>query len=213
MQNPNTPSKIVCVGRNYADHAKELGNAIPDTPILFIKPPSSLRALADGIVMPQGLGECHFETELCVRIGTPLKNATREQAVLAIDGVTLGLDLTLRDLQNTLKADGHPWERAKAFDGSCLLGEWLSPAMVDLAQAEFELQINGTQRQHGNSTQMIFDVVGLVAHISQSFSLCVGDVVMTGTPAGVAALQVGDQLRMRLHTQLGAVDWQTEVLG
>ena len=213
MQNLDTPSKIVCVGRNYADHAKELGNAIPDTPILFIKPPSSLRALADGIVMPQGLGECHFETELCVRIGTPLKNATREQAVLAIDGVTLGLDLTLRDLQNTLKANGHPWERAKAFDGACLLGEWLSPAMVDLAQAEFELQINGTQRQHGNSTQMIFDVVGLVAHISQSFSLCVGDVVMTGTPAGVAALQVGDQLRMRLHTQLGAVDWQTEVLG
>ena len=213
MQNLDTPSKIVCVGRNYADHAKELGNAIPDTPILFIKPPSSLRALADGIVMPQGLGECHFETELCVRIGTPLKNATREQAVLAIDGVTLGLDLTLRDLQNTLKANGHPWERAKAFDGACLLGEWLSPAMVDLAQAEFELQINGTQRQYGNSTQMIFDVVGLVAHISQSFSLCVGDVVMTGTPAGVAALQVGDQLRMRLHTQLGAVDWQTEVLG
>ena len=213
MQNLDTPSKIVCVGRNYADHAKELGNAVPDTPILFIKPPSSLRLLADGIVMPQGLGECHFETELCVRIGTPLKNATREQAVLAIDGVTLGLDLTLRDLQNTLKANGHPWERAKAFDGACLLGEWLSPAMVDLAQAEFELQINGTQRQYGNSTQMIFDVVGLVAHISQSFSLCVGDVVMTGTPAGVAALQVGDQLRMRLHTQLGAVDWQTEVLG
>lgn len=213
MQNLDTPSKIVCVGRNYADHAKELGNAIPDTPILFIKPPSSLRALADGIVMPQGLGECHFETELCVRIGTPLKNATREQAVLAIDGVTLGLDLTLRDLQNTLKANGHPWERAKAFDGACLLGEWLSPAMVDLAQAEFELSINGIQRQYGNTAQMIFGVVGLVAHISQSFSLCVGDVVMTGTPAGVAALQVGDQLRMRLHTQLGAVDWQTEVLG
>ena len=209
----NSPSKIVCVGRNYADHAKELGNAVPDTPILFIKPPSSLRALADGIVIPQGLGECHFETELCVRIGTPLKNASREQAALAIDAVTLGLDLTLRDLQNTLKANGHPWERAKAFDGACLLGEWLSPAMLDLAQAEFELQINGVQRQHGHTAQMIFDVVGLVAHISHSFSLCVGDVVMTGTPAGVAALQAGGQLQMRLHTQLGAVDWHTEVLG
>lgn len=213
MQNLNTPSKIICVGRNYADHAKELGNAVPDTPILFIKPPSSLRALADGIVIPQGLGECHFETELCIRIGMPLKNANREQAALAIDAVTLGLDLTLRDLQNTLKANGHPWERAKAFDGACLLGEWLSPAMLDLAQAEFELQIDGVPRQHGNTAQMIFDVVGLVAHISQSFSLCAGDVVMTGTPAGVAALQTGDQLRMRLHTQLGAVDWQTEVLG
>ncbi len=212
MQNLNTPSKIVCVGRNYADHAKELGNAIPDTPILFIKPPSSLRTLADGIVLPQGLGECHFETELCVRIGQPLKNASREQAALAIDGVTLGLDLTLRDLQNTLKADGHPWERAKAFDGSCLLGEWLSPAMVDLVQAEFELNINGVRRQQGNTAQMIFDVVGLVAHISESFSLSVGDVVMTGTPAGVAALQVGDQLALTLQTQLGAVIWQTVVL-
>lgn len=212
MSNVSIPSKIVCVGRNYAEHAKELGNAVPDSPILFIKPPSSLRTLADGIVVPQGLGECHFETELCVRIGMPLKNASREQAALAIDGVTLGLDLTLRDLQNTLKANGHPWERAKAFDGSCLLGEWLSPAMLDLAQAEFELQINGTQRQHGNTIQMLFDVVGLVAHISQSFSLCIGDVVMTGTPAGVAALHVGDQLQLGLQTQLGAVTWQTEVL-
>lgn len=212
MSNLPTPSKIVCVGRNYADHAKELGNAVPDSPILFIKPPSSLRTMADGIVLPSGLGECHFETELCVRISQPLKNATREQATAAINGVTLGLDLTLRDLQNTLKADGHPWERAKAFDGSCLLGEWLAPEMVDLAQAEFELQINGTRRQHGNTAQMIFDVVGLVAHISHSFTLCAGDVVMTGTPAGVAALQAGDQLSLSLQTQLGAVIWQTQVV-
>ena len=212
MQSPNTPSKIVCVGRNYADHAKELGNAVPDTPILFIKPPSSLRTMADGIVLPQGLGECHFETELCVRIGQPLKNASREQAAAAIDGVTLGLDLTLRDLQNSLKADGYPWERAKAFDGSCLLGEWLSPEMLDLAQAEFELNINGVRRQQGSSAQMLFDVVGLVAHISESFSLSVGDVVMTGTPAGVAALHAGDQLALTLQTQLGAITWQTVVL-
>lgn len=212
MSNLPTPSKIVCVGRNYADHAKELGNAVPDSPILFIKPPSSLRTMADGIVLPSGLGECHFETELCVRIGQPLKNATREQAIAAINGVTLGLDLTLRDLQNTLKADGHPWERAKAFDGSCLLGEWLAPEMVDLAQAEFTLSINGSNRQQGETAQMIFDVVGLVAHISHSFTLCAGDVVMTGTPAGVAALQAGDQLSLSLQTQLGAVIWQTQVV-
>lgn len=205
------PSKIICVGRNYANHAKELGNAVPDSPILFIKPPSSLRTMADGIVRPQGLGECHFETELCVRIGQPLKNATREQAAAAIDAVTLGLDLTLRDLQNSLKANGHPWERAKAFDGSCLLGEWLAPEMVDLAQTEFSLSINGQTRQQGSTTQMLFDVVGLVAHISESFSLSVGDVVMTGTPAGVAALQVGDQLSLSLQTQLGAVTWHTAV--
>ncbi|MEY2863394.1 MAG: hypothetical protein RLY58_1101 [Pseudomonadota bacterium] len=207
-----TPSKIICVGRNYAEHAKELGNAVPDTPILFIKPSTSVRALADGIVWPQGQGECHFETELCVRIGQPLSHANREQAQAAIDGVTLGLDLTLRDLQNTLKTKGHPWERAKAFDGSCLLGEWLPVAAVaDFTQVQFHLTVNGVTRQHGQTAAMLFDVVGLVAHISETFSLLAGDVIMTGTPSGVAALHPADQLIMTLETVQGDVSWQTVV--
>jgi 2-keto-4-pentenoate hydratase/2-oxohepta-3-ene-1,7-dioic acid hydratase in catechol pathway len=109
------PSKIICVGRNYADHAKELGSAIPDTPILFIKPPSSLTGLNDGITWQAGLGSCHFECELSIQIGQTLKNATEEQARAAISGVTLGLDLTLRDLQNSLKDQGYPWERSKSM--------------------------------------------------------------------------------------------------
>lgn len=207
-----TPSKIICVGRNYAEHAKELGNAVPDSPILFIKPSSSLRALSDGIVWPHGLGECHFETELCIQIGQPLSHANREQAQAAISGITLGLDLTLRDLQNTLKANGHPWERAKAFDGACLLGDWLSVDTVeDLAQVSFNLSVNGITRQQGNTQDMLFDVVGLIAHISQTFSLLAGDVVMTGTPAGVAALHPHDHLVMTLDTAIGAMQWTTTV--
>lgn len=207
------PSKIVCVGRNYAEHAKELGNEVPQSPVLFIKPPSSLSALDTGISWNTALGECHHECELSFRIGTRLKNATPQQARAAIDGVTLGLDLTLRDLQNTLKNKGQPWERAKAFDGACLLGEWLAPEMLaDVGNATFRLMVNGQVRQSGNTTDMLFDVVSLLVDISHSFTLEAGDVVMTGTPAGVGALQRGDQVTMILDTVLGDVRWETRVL-
>ena len=118
----NRPSKIVCVGRNYADHAKELDHAIPTQPILFIKPPSSLTDVQRGVVLKPHLGDYHFECELCVRIGQRLCDVDDPQSALAaIDGITLGLDLTRRDLQHALKQQGHPWERAKGFDGACLL--------------------------------------------------------------------------------------------
>jgi len=207
-----TPSKIICVGRNYADHAKELGNAVPDTPILFIKPPSSLIGLDDGIRWNADLGECHFECELSIQIGKRLKNATEFEARAAMSGVTLGLDLTLRDLQNSLKKQGYPWERSKAFDGSCVLGGWLSPEMIaEYKDARYTFKVNGVQRQVGETSHMLFDVVGLIAHISQTFTLEPGDVVMTGTPAGVAALHAGDQLEMMLETLLGDVSWKTFV--
>lgn len=207
------PSKIVCVGRNYAEHARELGNEVPESPVLFIKPPSSLTTLDGGIDWNRALGECHHECELSIRIGTHLKNATQEQAVAAIDGVTLGLDLTLRDVQNTLKSKGQPWERAKAFDGACVLGEWLAPDMLaDFANATFRLSINGAPRQSGDTADMLFNVVQLLVDISHSFSLEPGDVVMTGTPAGVGPLHSGDQVVMTLDTILGAVSWGTHVL-
>ena len=207
------PSKIVCVGRNYAAHARELGNEVPESPVLFIKPPSSISPLNAGIRWNQALGECHHECELCIRIGSPLKNATPEQAVAAVNGVTLGLDLTLRDLQNTLKNKGQPWERAKAFDGACVLGEWLAPDMLaDFSSTTFRLTVNGELRQSGDTAAMLFDVLQLLVDISQSFSLEVGDVVMTGTPAGVGPLCSGDQLVMTLDTVLGAVSWNTQVL-
>lgn len=207
------PSKIVCVGRNYAEHAKELGNELPESPVLFIKPPSSLTTLDAGIEWNKALGECHHECELSLRIGKPLKNASLEQARAAIDGVTLGLDLTLRDLQNSLKSKGQPWERAKAFDGACLLGEWLAADMLaDYGNATFRLTVNGGGRQSGNTADMLFDVVSLLVDISHSFTLEAGDVVMTGTPAGVGPLSSGDQLQMTLDTVLGEVTWCTRVL-
>lgn len=207
------PSKIVCVGRNYAEHARELGNELPESPVLFIKPPSSLIGLSQGISWNKELGECHFECELAIQIGQPLKNASKDQAKAAIAGVTLGLDLTLRDLQNQLKNKGQPWERAKAFDGACVLGQWLAPDMLDdLSNSRFHLRVNGAVRQQGNSTDMLFGVVDLLVDISKVFSLQPGDVVMTGTPAGVAALTSGDQLTLTLDTIMGEVSWHTHVL-
>ena len=196
-----SPSKIICVGRNYADHAKELGNAVPDSPVLFLKPPSSLRTLQDGIVWNTDLGECYFECELCLQIAKPLSNVTdKDEALSAIGAVTLGLDLTLRDVQNTLKNKGQPWERAKAFDGSCVLAEWVDvdPA-IDLDYLTFRFAQNGVVKQQGNTQDMIFDIATLLVDINQVFRLEVGDVIMTGTPAGVGALSAKDQLEMTLN--------------
>ena len=204
-------SKIICVGRNYAEHAKELGNAIPDRPVLFMKPPSSLRSLAQGIVWNRALGECHFECEICLQIAQPLSQVTDPVAALqAVGAVTLGLDLTLRDLQNELKAKGQPWERAKAFDGACVLGDWVAVEHIgDMNALELSLSVNGVQRQHGLSSDMLFDIATLLVDINQSFSLQAGDVIMTGTPAGVGALHQQDRLSMTLTTQNGEHVWQT----
>ncbi|MBP6191388.1 MAG: fumarylacetoacetate hydrolase family protein [Acinetobacter sp.] len=204
-------SKIICVGRNYAEHAKELGNAIPDRPVLFMKPPSSLRSLAQGIVWNRALGECHFECEICLQIAQPLSQVTDPVAALqAVGAVTLGLDLTLRDLQNELKAKGQPWERAKAFDGACVLGDWVAVEHIgDMNALELSLSVNGVQRQHGVSSDMLFDIATLLVDINQSFSLQAGDVIMTGTPAGVGALHQQDRLSMTLTTQKGEHVWQT----
>ena len=205
------PSKIVCVGRNYADHAKELGNAIPESPVLFLKPPSSLIGLTEGITWNNALGECHFECELCLRIDQPLSQVTDPQVALnAIGAMTLGLDLTLRDVQNTLKKQGQPWERSKAFDGSCVLADWVDTKDVsDWQNLEFTFFVNGEQKQHGFTHDMLFDIATLLVDINQSFSLQVGDVIMTGTPSGVAALQPKDQLTMRLITANEQHEWQT----
>lgn len=207
------PSKIVCVGRSYADHAKELGNAVPDRPVLFIKPPSSLVSLEQGIVWNRALGDCHYECELSLRIDQPLKAETDpSQALQAVGAVTLGLDLTLRDLQNELKAKGQPWERAKAFDGSCLLGSWVEVSEIqDWKAVSYQLQVNDEIRQKGNTALLIFEIGALIAEISQSFSLQPGDVIMTGTPAGVAALHSGDQLTMILNGTTQDFVWTTFV--
>jgi 2-keto-4-pentenoate hydratase/2-oxohepta-3-ene-1,7-dioic acid hydratase in catechol pathway len=207
------PSKIVCVGRSYADHAKELGNAIPDRPVLFIKPPSSLVPLEQGISWNPAWGNCHYECELSLRIDRTLKAETDPaKALEAVGAVTLGLDLTLRDLQDDLKKKGQPWERAKAYDGSCLLGDWVELSEVkDWKDVHYTLHVNDELRQKGDTSLLIFDIATLLADISQVFTLEEGDMVMTGTPAGVAALKAGDQLSMTLQGQTQEFVWKTFV--
>jgi 2-keto-4-pentenoate hydratase/2-oxohepta-3-ene-1,7-dioic acid hydratase in catechol pathway len=191
--------KVVCVGRNYAEHARELNNPVPTEPILFIKPAGSLVPLEEPFDIPAGLGAVHFETELAVLIGESLKNADEQRARRAIAGIGVGLDLTLREVQDQLKQKGHPWEKSKAFDGACPLSVFLSPASVgDLSDVQIRLTVNGEVRQDGNSAQMLTPVLKLLSYISHWFTLQPGDVVLTGTPAGVGPVQPGDQLRVEL---------------
>lgn len=192
--------KVVCVGRNYAAHARELGNAVSETPMLFHKPTTALVPLLDGFAIPSGRGECHHETEITLLIGETLSGEVGvEQAHAAIAGIGLGLDLTLRDVQNTLKKSGHPWEVAKSFDGSAPVGTFLAPSLFpDLSDIRFMLTVNDLPRQSGHSADMITGIVPLLQFIATIFTLQPGDLVMTGTPEGVAALQAGDRLTLAL---------------
>ena len=202
--------KVICVGRNYAEHARELGNEIPKSPILFMKPASSVVSVHNEIVRPNPVlyGDTHYEAELCIQLAADLSAATIEQAKQAIGGVTLGLDLTLRDLQSKLKEKGHPWERAKCFDGACVLADWIDPqAFGDFCHVEYQLYINDELKQDGYSALMLFPVYELLAEISHAFSLQAGDVIMTGTPSGVGVLQADDTLTFKLGTH----EWQVQV--
>ena len=202
--------KVVCVGRNYAAHAHELGNEVPAVPMLFMKPASAVVSIRQGVIRPnpEVFGDTHYEAELCVQLSADLSAATIEQAQQAIGGVTLGLDLTLRDLQTELKEKGHPWERAKCFDGACVLADWLDPqAFGDFTDVHYQLTINDTLKQDGESALMLFPVYELLANISHAFSLQAGDVIMTGTPSGVGILHAGDKLMLKL----GAHEWQAQV--
>ena len=191
--------KVVCIGRNYLEHIRELGNTVPETPILFIKPTTALAQLADPIQLPTDRGSCHHEVELAVLISHKLQNVAAMTARQAVGGYGIALDLTLRDVQTDLKKKGHPWELAKAFDGACPLSPFLKPADLPDPQAvNLTLQINGELRQEGNTRQMMLGIFELMAHISNHFTLLPGDVVLTGTPAGVGPLQSGDQLLLGL---------------
>lgn len=202
--------KVVCIGRNYVAHAKELGNEVPKRPVIFMKPTTSLVNWKDRVAVPVDLGECHHELELALLINKELKNATVEQSADAIGGVTLALDLTLRDLQNELKQKSHPWELAKAFDGACPLAPWHPlPSVEWLDSARLLLKINGDVRQQGDSQLMLWPPLQLVSYISQFFTLQPGDVVLTGTPAGVDKLSPGDRMEASLE---GLMSVESEVI-
>jgi 2-keto-4-pentenoate hydratase/2-oxohepta-3-ene-1,7-dioic acid hydratase in catechol pathway len=201
---PHPLGKIVCIGRNYADHAGELGNPVPSEPLLFIKPATSAVTLDEPLDPPFARGVVHYEIELALLIGEELSHATTDEAERAIVGIGLGLDLTLRDVQTQLKELGHPWEIAKAFDGACPLSDFLPLSRVPNWNAlTFELEIDGELRQHGEGSDMIFPVPTLVAEMSRHFTLQPGDVVLTGTPAGIGELHRGARLRLTLTGGLG----------
>ena len=202
--------KIVCVGRNYAAHARELNNPLPTSPVLFIKPNTALTAIDTQIIIPTALGECHFETEMSLLIGKQLCNCNENEATAAIAGVGLSLDLTLRDIQQDLKDSGLPWEKAKAFDGACPSSAFISQAQAgDLQNQKIRLYKNGQLQQDGNTSDMLNPVLPLLTYISQFFTLLPGDMVLTGTPAGVGPLQVGDKLVLELSD---LIHCETEVI-
>jgi len=197
--------KVVCVGRNYAAHAAELNNPLPEQPLLFIKPGSCTVPFNDSFAIPSGRGAVHHEAEIAVLLGKPLSGKVcAEQIMQAIIGYAPALDLTLRDIQETLKKNGHPWELAKAFDGAYVLAPFVPAKQItDPANIAIELWINGAVRQQGNSREMHWPIIRLIAFIAEHFSLQAGDVISTGTPAGVGALQNGDMLELSLpgHAQ------------
>lgn len=196
--------KIVCIGRNYSEHAKELGNAVPDEPVIFLKPTSALLPLAGPVRLPTFSSDIHHEIELVYAI--TIRNG-KAQA----DKVTIGLDLTARDLQQALKATGLPWEKAKAFDGSA----YVSDEFVALESfppghhIDFMLKRNGKPAQAGHSGQMIFPVEALIDHVQRYMALESGDLLFTGTPAGVGKLEPGDRLEGFLLGEL-VFDLQVE---
>ncbi len=191
--------KIVCVGRNYAAHAKELGNEVPKSPLLFIKPATSAVPFDTRISIPKNQGSVHHEVEIALLIGKTASNIDEESAWECVTGVGVALDLTLRDVQDKLKEKGQPWEMAKAFDGACPLTNWVPLEKIrDKNSIQVRLENNSEMKQDGYSDQMITSIPKLISYISQFFTLQPGDVVLTGTPAGVGALESGDVLKTTL---------------
>lgn len=194
--------KIVCVGRNYAAHAQELANAIPDQPLIFLKPDTAiLRENAD-FYHPDFSNDVHFECELVYRISKEGKHVNRRFAWQYVDGIGLGIDFTARDLQDEIKKKGHPWTLAKMFDGSAPISEFLDPATFrDHRSLNFELRVNDVVRQKGFSGNMLFPLDVLIAYITQFITLKKGDLIFTGTPEGVGKVNVGDHLQASLEGQ------------
>ena len=191
-----TPGKILCIGRNYAAHAAEMGSDVPTTPMVFLKPTTALVASGGEIVLPPQSADVHHELELVAVIGTGGKDIAPEDALEHVAAYALGLDLTARDIQAEAKKKGHPWSVAKGFDTFAPLGP-LAPAadLGDVQAVEIELTIDGETRRKGTTAQMIFSVAELVAYCSTVFTLEAGDLIYTGTPEGVGPLAAGQTLR------------------
>lgn len=185
--------KIVCVGRNYAEHAKELGNDVPEFPLIFLKTASNVIFSGESVVQPTYSNELHHEVELVLYIGNDVKNADDKSAEEAIQGYTIGLDMTLRDLQSEFKKKGEPWTLAKCFDTAAVLSDVVMKSDYQLNQNEnISLSVNGILKQNSNLSSMIFSPVEIVKYISSKMKLEKGDLIFTGTPEGVGKVIPGD---------------------
>ncbi len=187
--------KIICVGRNYTAHAKELNNEVPENPVLFLKPQTALLQPGKACYYPEFTKDLHYECELVVRISRNGKFIQERFAHKYYNTVSIGIDFTARDVQERLKAKGLPWEIAKAFDGSAVAGQFVPLADKEQIQnLDFSLLLNGKTVQQGNSGNMLFSVDKIIAYASVFFTLNTGDLIFTGTPAGVGPVQINDQL-------------------
>ena len=189
------PSKIVCVGRNYAKHAAELGNEVPAEPLIFLKPPSAVVGAGDAIVLPGGVGRVDFEGEIGVVVGRRARNVGRDEAWEVVDALVPLNDVTARDLQRT---DGQ-WTRAKGFDTFCPVGTPVPLASVDRSSLGVVARVNGQVRQEAPATDMVFDIPFIIEHISGIMTLEPGDLIATGTPEGIGPLQVGDVVEIEVR--------------
>jgi len=187
--------KIICIGRNYIDHIKELSNQKPLNPVVFLKPDSSVIAKNQNFIIPSFSNEIHHEVELVVKINKVGKHIDKSFSHKYYDEIGLGIDFTARDIQNNLKEKGHPWEKSKAFDNSCMVGKFLKKEKLeDISKIEFSLIKNNKLVQSGRSNDMLWKIDELISYVSQYFTLKIGDLIFTGTPSGVSKVESGDIL-------------------
>ena len=193
--------KIICIGRNYADHIKELENEKPKDPVVFHKPDTALLLKGQPFFIPQFSEDVHYEVEVLVKINRIGKHIQPQFAPKYYDEIGLGIDFTARDLQTQLKAKGLPWEKAKGFDGSAVIGRWINKNdLPPVDKLQFELIKNDKIVQQGNTSLMLFKIDELIAYVSQFFTLKIGDVLFTGTPAGVGPVAINDRLIGKLES-------------
>jgi 2-keto-4-pentenoate hydratase/2-oxohepta-3-ene-1,7-dioic acid hydratase in catechol pathway len=198
--------KIICIGRNYVDHAKELNNPVPKQPMIFMKPPSALLVNNKPLYYPEFTKNLHYEAEIVLKIARNGRHVQPEFASKYYSKIAFGIDFTARDIQDQLKEKGHPWEIAKGFDGSAALSEFISLKDLDDPTAiEFRLTKNGADVQVGNTSDLIFQFDYLITYISQFFKLQQGDLIYTGTPAGVGPVQINDKLEGYINTKNGEI--------
>jgi len=187
--------KIICIGRNYVDHIKELNNAVPSSPVFFLKPDTALVIRNRPFFYPPFSNQVHYEVELVMKINKVGKNIQKKFAHTYYDEIGIGLDMTARDMQDSAKKNGLPWAIAKGFDQSAPVGKFLPKSNFgNLKDINFHLELNGKTVQQGNSALMIYDFDDIIAHISQYMTIRTGDYIFTGTPAGVGPVKLGDRL-------------------